>query len=142
MIVPSWVRRPTLRFRWWWIVQREPRLTLNDDLVTNGRREVSLHVRFGSKAEILFNDLVGAGQHGRRNAQGERFGRLEIDHELELRRLENRHFCRFRSFQDLSNVLACLMVHPADTWAIAQECTDRRKLANKANDQQLVFIGE
>ena len=81
---------------------------------------------------MLFDHLVGASKGSRRNAQAKIFGRLEIDHKLELRRLQNRHFCRVRSFQNLSNVLTGLAVHPADAWAIAQERANSRELPEQS----------
>ena len=91
---------------------------------------------------MLFDHLVGASKGSRRNAQAKIFGRLEIDHKLELRRLQNRHFCRVRSFQNLSNVLTGLAVHPADAWAIAQERANSCELPDKAYNGKLVPIGE
>jgi hypothetical protein len=59
-----------------------------------------------------------------------------------LCRLQNRHFCRVRSFQNLSNVLTGLAVHPADAWAIAQERANSCELPDKAYNGKLVPIGE
>ena len=48
----------------------------------------------------------------------------------------------FRPFQNLSNVLTGLAVHPADAWAIARERANCRELPNKTYDGKLVPIGE
>src|SRR5262249_12467269 len=37
--------------------------------------------------------FVGAGNGGRGNGQAESLGRVEIEHQLKLRRLQDRHFC-------------------------------------------------
>ena len=42
--------------------------------------------------------------------ESERMRRLEVDHHLELRRLKDRHFCRIRALQNLSNVFPSLAV--------------------------------
>jgi hypothetical protein len=45
------------------------------------------HVCFGPIADMfgLFDHLVGAGKHGRRNGKAEILGRFEIDDEFKLR---------------------------------------------------------
>jgi len=72
------------------------------------RSDTECDVRFGSKADMcsalahvchgpiadigqLFDYLVGASKHGRRNGQTKILGRFKIDHEFKLRRLEDRH---------------------------------------------------
>jgi hypothetical protein len=98
------------------------------------------HVCFGPIADMfgLFDHLVGAGKHGRRNGKAEILGRFEIDDEFKFRRLENRHFCRVGSFENLTDVFSSLAVHPADAWTIAHERTDCRELSNKTYHWQLV----
>ena len=76
----------------------------------------------------LFDNFVGANKESARNGQAEGVGRFNVDHQFELGWLQDRHFCRFRSFQNLSNVLPGLAVHPADAWAIARERASFGKL--------------
>jgi hypothetical protein len=62
------------------------------------------HVRFVPKADIRpasFDHLVGSGDQRLRNGQTERFGRLEIDRQLELVgrlhwKIEVLHLAHFR----------------------------------------------
>jgi hypothetical protein len=50
------------------------------------------HVCFGPKADIaiLLNQLIGNGEHARRNGQPEPFSGLGIDHQIKPRRLLDR----------------------------------------------------
>jgi len=44
----------------------------------------------GRRKSPLFNHLVGDREHARRNCAAERLGGLEVDHQLELDRLQDR----------------------------------------------------
>jgi hypothetical protein len=46
----------------------------------------------------LFDHLIGAREHRRRNFEAERFGRLEVDHQLEFGRLFDRQIGRVGTF--------------------------------------------
>jgi len=48
----------------------------------------------------LFDDLLGAGEDRWRDRQAERLGGIEIDHQLEGRRLLDRQIGRLRALQD------------------------------------------
>src|SRR4029077_13807234 len=69
-------------------------------------------------------------------------GGLEIDHQFVLRRLQDRHFGRIRAFQNLSDVLPGLAVHPADAGTIAQSPPRRCELPYETHEWELVPIGE
>ena len=57
----------------------------------------------GSKP-VLFDQLVGAQEEGLRDRQPERLGGLEIDDQLELRRLLDRKIGRLGTLQDSVDV--------------------------------------
>ena len=50
----------------------------------------------------LFNHLVGAGKHGRRNLKAEGLGSLGVDHQFELGRLLNWKIGGLRALENLS----------------------------------------
>ena len=54
----------------------------------------------------LFDDFVGGSEQRRRHVEAERLGSLEVDHQLELRRLLDRQLLRFGSLEDAVDV-AC-----------------------------------
>src|SRR5215831_4232017 len=54
-----------------------------------------------------FDHLVGAGEHRRWHLEPERFRRLEIDNQLELRRLLNRQVSGLLALKDTIDVTGC-----------------------------------
>src|SRR5206468_781206 len=59
----------------------------------------------GSRGKhALLNHLVSPLEERLRDRQAKRFGSLEVDHQLELRRLLDRQFTRLRAFQDLVHI--------------------------------------
>ena len=55
-----------------------------------------------SNVELLLNDFVRSRQHVRRNRQADLLRRLQINHQLKLRRLFDWQIGRLGTLQDLS----------------------------------------
>src|SRR6516164_2077453 len=52
----------------------------------------------------LFDHLVDAGEQLRRHFEAERLGRMQVDGELELRRLQHRKLCRLSAVDDAAGI--------------------------------------
>src|SRR6266849_5176240 len=85
-----------------WPVQKEPNTT-QSQLTIRGhyRGQVGLCFRPDSRKSPLLNDPIRLCEHLRRNRQADLFGRLEIDDELQLRRLLDWNIARLGTFQNL-----------------------------------------
>src|SRR3954469_16533109 len=59
---------------------------------------------YAARQNWLIDHLVGAGKEGWRNGDPERFGGLEIDHQLEPGRLLHRQVRWFRPVEDSSDI--------------------------------------
>src|SRR5262249_51604361 len=69
-------------------------------------------VRFGPIADIahLFDHLVGDVQQTKWHSEPKRFGGLEVDDQIELRRLLDRQVGRFFALKDAAGIDADLMI--------------------------------
>src|SRR6516162_8545851 len=76
-----------------------------------------------------FDHLVGDGEHSGWNIKAEHFCGLEIDHQLELGRLQHRQVGRFLAFENAANVDSNLSIGISQTGAIADKPSSRRKFA-------------
>src|SRR5215472_8970725 len=76
-----------------------------------------------------FDDLVGAGEQQGRNGQAERFGRFEIDNQLELGRLLDRQIGGLLAFQNPSGVNAELTKNNSQARSIADQAAGSSELA-------------
>jgi hypothetical protein len=61
--------------------------------------------------QLLFDHLVGEREQPRRNCETERFGDLEIDHELKLGWLHDWQVGRLGAFENLASIDANLAPH-------------------------------
>jgi hypothetical protein len=78
------------------------------------------HLTLGSLSVVSFNDLVSAGEYRGRDRQAERFGGLEIDHQLESCRLNHREVRGFVAIQYSANIDAGLAIDTDDAGATDQ----------------------
>jgi hypothetical protein len=69
----------------------------------------------------LFDHLVGAGEHGRRNVDAQRLRGLEVDQEVEFCRQHHRQFRRLLALYNPAGVVARLAVGIASAGAVAHE---------------------
>src|SRR6476661_4275638 len=69
----------------------------------------------------LLDDLRGLHQDRRRDGQSERLGGLEVDHEVEFRRLLDRQVGRFRASEDPVDVVGGPSEHPSQAWPIRHQ---------------------
>src|SRR5271165_1702060 len=70
-------------------------------------------------AVASFDDLVGAGEDRLRHGEAERLGGVEIDDQLECRRLLDRQIGRLGALEDLSSINAELAIHVGEAGPIA-----------------------
>jgi hypothetical protein len=71
----------------------------------------------------LFDHLVGDGEHSGRNGEAERLGGLEVDDELEFRRLQHRQLGWAGALENLAGVYAGLTIELGLIGPIADQPT-------------------
>src|SRR3981189_838687 len=85
------------------------------------------------RADTLPDHLVCPLQQRRRNRQAEGLGRLEVDHQLELGRLQYRQLSRLGALQDASSVDSGLTIRIGNAGAVAHQAAERGELTPLIN---------
>src|SRR5262245_28789795 len=81
-------------------------------------------VRYGPIADIVpsVDQLVGTGKQGRRDLEAERLGRLQIDHQFELRGLLDRKVGRLCTLEDSLSIRSSPTIQINVIRAIRNQC--------------------
>src|SRR5262245_17397008 len=90
----------------------------------------------------LFDHLVGAGEQRRWHVQAERLGGAQVDHQLELGRLQDRQLAGLCALEDAAGIDAGLAVRVLDAGAIAHQAPGSGVLAQRIYCRDAVVIGE
>src|SRR5262249_29031156 len=77
-------------------------------------RAASGHAAAAPSSAASFDHHVGAREQRRRDLKAERPGRLQVDDELEFRRLQDRQVGGLGALEDLTGVGAELTIHATD----------------------------
>src|SRR5215471_7814399 len=78
---------------------------------------------------MSFDDLVGEREHVLRHSKTERLGCLEIDHQLELGRLQHRQIGGFGALENPAGVGANLTIHVSKIDSITYQAASQRIFA-------------
>src|ERR1700676_2454261 len=91
-----------------------------------------------SKASLL-DKFVGARKQPNRDVQAERFGSLQIDYQLELRRLLDRKIARLFALENAINVPRCALVKIEILDAVGCQPAADRVITEGINVRQAVL---
>src|SRR5438067_8632340 len=87
------------------------------------------HCGFPSRSVTSLNDLVGAGEERLRHGQAELFRGLQVNNQLECRRLLDRQIGWLGATEDLSDVNPKLAIDERDARPIADQASSVDELA-------------
>src|SRR5215207_4885672 len=88
---------------------------------------------------VSFDHLVGPDQERGWDREAERVGSLEIDQELEFRRLLQRQVFRFGAVQNASYILRPPMLQIGPVRSVRRETSGFREASEGADDRQAVL---
>src|SRR6266566_8053635 len=99
----------------------------------------SLDRKSAIEKQTLLNDPIRLCEHLRRNRQADLFGRLEIDDELQLRRLLDWNIARLGTFQNLVYVRGGAPVQVGNVHAVKHKPPGFYKIALVVHDGEPVL---
>src|SRR5438552_5176559 len=95
--------------------------------------------KIGIEKQTLLNDPIRLCEHLRRNRQADLFGRLEIDDELQLRRLLDWNIARLGTFQNLVYVRGGAPVQVGNVHAVKHKPPGFYKIALVVHDGEPIL---
>src|SRR3954447_441447 len=81
------------------------------------------------RCQQLFDNLVGSGEERWRHSEAECLRGLQVDHQLEFGRLQDRQIAWLGTFENAASIDADLAKHIGDTWSVACQASGGRKVA-------------
>jgi hypothetical protein len=95
-------------------------------------------VRWGPHEAKSFDHSISPRNQSGLDCDAERFGSLQIDHELEYRRSLDRQFSRLLSFQNTVNVVGEPSIGFRKPWSVSKQCTSLRKICPTRDNRHVL----
>src|SRR5215475_7419548 len=99
-------------------------------------------IRLSQQHSCSLDHLVGALLEKPRYFEAERFSRLKVDHQLELRWLLNREIGRLGALENLADINAHLAISLRETWCVTHQAASSRVLAPRVDRGHCVAGGQ
>src|SRR5215471_835279 len=80
-------------------------------------------IRLSQQHSCSFDHLLGDREHARRDGEPERLGSFQVDNQLELGGLNDRHIGRLLAFEDTPYIQPALAVAVRKMWSVAHKAT-------------------